>query len=861
MRRPEKNLGMAEGAVDKPLVNRRRIIERPRLTRLLDESPARIKMLVAPAGYGKTTLARQWLAAQPQVGGWVVVDPSSVDVAALARATQAAATELLGGAGDALLERLAVTPDADREAETLAELLASSLSTWSADHWLVIDDYHLIAGTSPPERFIESLLLRAPINVLLLSRQRPSWATARRILYGEIYELERQTLAMTWAEAAMLLGLDEQASQRVIEASGGWPAVLSLASLASSVQASSTPGSLYRFFAEELFQRVDSTAQRALCRMALVSHSRRELIADYLGGDVNAVIESGLRHGFLNEAPPDLVELHPLLRTFLIDKLRSEPRDVVLAAVRMGLEHLVRHGLWEEALDLADRFGEEVSLPELDERSLDGLLSSGRTTTLRRWLARTAGPQVAPELRLAAAELAFREGHYYESETMAELAARAFDASSDGATRAMIVGARAAHAASGEDRAMALYKRARRSASSPDLERLAALGELAAAVELEIPSCIDLYNRIGPPEQLEPHERVTYVGRGLNLQARFGIRPSFDLARSVAQLLYLVDDPVARSSFRNVFAHTLASSGAYDEALSIIDEQLNDAERCRLDFVIPYAHCVQAVVHSSRRDFILAEQLLDAAERRARQLGDLTARYIGEAIRVRALSAQGAADAVVQRSLITNVDVTKSLRSELLSSHALAHAVAGSYERALEFAATAETLSVATETAITAPLVRGIVAFRQGDVEEARVQVKLGVTRVEDSGLTECLVCACRACPELLMSVIQDEAIQKTIRHAMHLTGDAVRTQERDTDRSGSLSSLSPREKEVLGLLGYGLTNKEIATHLFISPVTVKVHIRHIFEKLGVRTRTAAALRAAQLTRLGDSGELPRSGT
>ena len=43
-------------------VGRRHIIERPRLTRLLDETSARVIMLVAPAGYGKTTLARQWLA-------------------------------------------------------------------------------------------------------------------------------------------------------------------------------------------------------------------------------------------------------------------------------------------------------------------------------------------------------------------------------------------------------------------------------------------------------------------------------------------------------------------------------------------------------------------------------------------------------------------------------------------------------------------------------------------------------------------------------------------------------------------------------------------------------------------------------
>ena len=46
---------------------RRHIIERPRLTRLLDATPARVVMLVAPAGYGKTTLARQWLADRPHV--------------------------------------------------------------------------------------------------------------------------------------------------------------------------------------------------------------------------------------------------------------------------------------------------------------------------------------------------------------------------------------------------------------------------------------------------------------------------------------------------------------------------------------------------------------------------------------------------------------------------------------------------------------------------------------------------------------------------------------------------------------------------------------------------------------------------
>ena len=51
---------------------------------------------------------------------------------------------------------------------------------------------------------------------------------------------------------------------------------------------------------------------------------------------------------------------------------------------------------------------------------------------------------------------------------------------------------------------------------------------------------------------------------------------------------------------------------------------------------------------------------------------------------------------------------------------------------------------------------------------------------------------------------------------------------------------LTAREAEVLGWVARGKTNAEIAAVLFISPLTVRTHLEHIFEKLGVRTRTAA---------------------
>lgn len=59
---------------------------------------------------------------------------------------------------------------------------------------------------------------------------------------------------------------------------------------------------------------------------------------------------------------------------------------------------------------------------------------------------------------------------------------------------------------------------------------------------------------------------------------------------------------------------------------------------------------------------------------------------------------------------------------------------------------------------------------------------------------------------------------------------------------------LTERERDVLGLVAQGLTNREVARRLVISPLTVRKHLEHVYAKLGVRTRAgavAAAFRAA----------------
>jgi len=61
-----------------------------------------------------------------------------------------------------------------------------------------------------------------------------------------------------------------------------------------------------------------------------------------------------------------------------------------------------------------------------------------------------------------------------------------------------------------------------------------------------------------------------------------------------------------------------------------------------------------------------------------------------------------------------------------------------------------------------------------------------------------------------------------------------------------SIEDLTPREREVLALVGEGLANKQISRRLGIKEKTVKAHLSNVFQRIGVSDRTSAALWAAR---------------
>jgi ATP/maltotriose-dependent transcriptional regulator MalT len=812
---------------------------------ILDESKARVRMLVAPAGYGKTTLAEQWVARDGRVAAWFTARSSSTDVAALALGIARGATSVIEGCDHRLREHLRALPAPADNVETLAELLCEDLEAWPSNAWLVIDDYHEVAEEPRAEDFVAALVAGSSIQFLIASRVRPAWISSKGILYGDALELNQTSLAMDTAEAADVLGDRSGVSASgLVSLANGWPAVIGLAGVSSAEledDAEPVPASLYRFFAEEVFAALGAEVQQGLTTLSVAPVLDRELVGAILGDAADVVTASALDVGILVERGSQL-DLHPLARAFLEEKSGQIGLVPAEGASQTCLAHYRARRDWDAAFELIARYAWAEELEALLSVAIDELLDSARLSTLERWceFAAEAGLD-APIVSVARAEVLLRHGSYIEAMTHAEAAA---EVSGELAFRAHLIAGRAAHLASREDEALQLFRRAEGAATTEVQRRDARWGQVNCLIDLESPEALPALEQLSANVSLaDPRERIRAAGHRVYLQLRLA---SIDLkeADTVRCLIPVTHDPIVVSSFLSGYAMSLGLAARYEDALTAGEELMSVAERFRLGFALPYGMLATALACTGLRQWRRAEELIQRALRRSRSAHDVHLGLLGASLLIRLLVQRGRAAQALHVSVPDMRGGLPGSVAEVMCSRAVALACMGRTDEA-RTALERSPASHAVEPVVLSAAVRAICALRTKESTAANHVADLASTAFS-VGAVDLLVVSYRACPEILSILLRS--------HEADRFSSLVR-QVGDTDLANAVGVpvvidedrtvlLSPRERDVFELLRAGMTNRQIANALFIEESTVKVHAHHIYDKLGIRSRTALTFQA-----------------
>jgi ATP/maltotriose-dependent transcriptional regulator MalT len=602
------------------------------------------------------------------------------------------------------------------------------------------------------------------------------------------------------------------------------------------------PEALYRFFAEEVFDALGGEVQDGLAILSLAPVLDRDLATALLEDDAEAICQAALDVGVLVEHGSYL-ELLPLARSFLEERSSEPGVDVDMTAVHRCLDHYRDRADWDSAFDVVARNRLVDELEPLLRDALDELLDTARLSTIETWCEMATQLELeTPQVALARAEVALRQGHHAVAQAHAEVAAAVDESTLR--FRSLTVAGRAAHLASREQDALELFRRAEDAAESESEQREARWGQVMCSIELESPDALATLVEMSAGLTLSnPREVVRAAAYALSAQLKFG---RLDLAQAdvALELVDAAHDPLVESAFRNVYSAVLALSARYDDALEEGARLLAALHRYRLDFARPYALNVLSVAHAGRREWRDASHRLDEALRVVRDSRNAYAEHVCVATRLRLLIQQGRHEEALVVSMPQLGESLPAARAEVKGSRALVLASAGRLDEAEATVDEIRESSLAVEPTVLISAVDAITALKRRS-EGAIALVGRLVDVAFMTGALDLLVTTYRSTPDVL-SVLLRGSDRDRVAGLMHgvrdedladAVGHPVGTDPR--------TRLTPREREVLGLLCQGLSNRQIGEVLFIEESTVKVHAQHIYDKVGTRSRTALAVQAA----------------
>lgn len=407
-----------------PLLSSQGGVPRELLLHTLEhKSDVRLVLLLAPAGYGKSTLMGQFMQRILQQGGgasWLRLDESDNDPARLMCYLFGALREWM---------QAALGPS---EVNTL--LSADDWMSWlerigpdGPAHTLFLDEFENISA-APALRVAKLLIDRLPRSVRLVisSRDKPALGLERYRVRGELQELTARHLRFDAQETQrfftgrLLEPLGASLLEKIQSVTEGWPAALQLTALAARSEkeleryASNLSGSLAHiadYLAEDVLQAQTPEVRTFLLQTCGFARLCTAVCNAATGRTDSQRMLAYLERCGLFTTPLDTshtwYRYHPLFAQFLqAQQAQALPNEQIVATHRGAARWFSQHGTAAEAVDLWLLAGDsEAAIREMGACARE-LVMQAQFGTILRWVERLddgALTQAGPELPLAAA--------------------------------------------------------------------------------------------------------------------------------------------------------------------------------------------------------------------------------------------------------------------------------------------------------------------------------------------------------------------------------------------------------------------------------------------------------------------------
>jgi LuxR family maltose regulon positive regulatory protein len=877
------------------LVHRMRLLEKMNIGL---QAGKRLTLITAPAGYGKTTLALEWLVNLNRTYSWLSLDHTdnypyqflTYLIAALGKVDEKV---------EQILESIVqeqTEQDESTRVHSLLTALVNQLTRIQTPFTLVLDDYHTITDLTIHEALAFILEHQPPqMHLIIATRQDPLLPLSRLRTREQLTEIRLGELRFTQEETnqflneTMKLGLlpDEIVALEV--RTEGWIAGLQLAALSLSElpARSQTPLDLEArskyikafagddrhvvdYLLDEVLSRQPEEVQRFLLNTSVLSRLSGPLCDTLLGNPAQSSQQllEGLERSNLFIIPLDnrrqWYRYHHLFADLLNSRLQSTNPDRVPALHHRASGWFESAGMFADAVDhalLAEDFDSALRL--IEEIAGVSIWASGELPVLLNWSKRLPEEVLStrPRLSLYCARALFFNGQVEMADRYLQQAEDALRARGqmDELWGVLFTNQATVRAMCGDsERALELVDQAKVLITTADISTHARIAHAAGTAEYLMGNMKGATAAFSDAIQFA--QQANNRNLGLDVIACLALTQilsgKLSEAERLCQNALATDAPYLPTSCAIYFALALTQYERNElaQAQTTLETSIELAQEAGWLHILWQAHALQSQIQQAIGDSQNAQQAIRDAEQVALRYRIPRVSRIISAYKANIDLSAGNFEAAVRweerydsRSAAEKLrDFEELTRSRILLSR-------GDYSESLSVVNCVLEKSRAagrTASVIEANIIRALVLESLGDCQAGIESMIEAVGLAEPEGFVRVFLNSGKSTADLLSRVRQLKIPSNVMRYSWRLLeafNEAGLIHSLPKTMNVLVEPLSARELEVLRLIADGLSNPEIATRLYLSVNTLRAHATHIFQKLDVHNRMQAVARAKEL--------------